>query len=247
VYVSVNANTLVTGDSIGLFGDIAGGLHAQMQAQRKLIRRSMQPGKRVAGAGGSVLTPSAMLSQVGFTQPQDQSFSVPGRVIAGLAADQVNSIQVFNPDIVIPEIVVNDIGNSTPIGDPFTPGTFMGDYANVLDTTKAWKPSVKFICMGTLTRFEQWSSTGGVNNGPRFLTAATPGNAWDNAIRALCAARSDWCEFAEQISWALAMNVQLNTPEPGVNAFLTVDGIHPTAATQVLMGSQLLTHIQFGP
>jgi hypothetical protein len=209
----------------------AGGLSDQINAQRWAMAApswrvpNFSPGR---GAAGPAFP----------TWPALTSFGVAGWQISDLKANQATAIQAFKPKQLIIEIDVNDFAGSTPLPQ------FTADYANVMDTTKLLFPDVKITCLGMLCRVEQWT-----NVGPAYLSspAGLSTNPYDIAIQSLCAARVGWTQYADQKGWSLALNVAGNTPMPGVAAFLTVDGIHPTNPTKVIMGTQLLTHFTLVP
>jgi lysophospholipase L1-like esterase len=143
--------------------------------------------------------------------------------------DHLQSL-IFDND---PTLVMLNVG----INDARAPvENFLDEYANVLARIKAWKPTVKMLCIGLgPLEAEYWTFD---SAGKAVWNPAQPSiNTYDNYIRQ--AATAMGCMFVDWRQFLLAWEV-IHNPGQQVLGFATIDGTHYTDAGQKQLAAAIL-------
>jgi lysophospholipase L1-like esterase len=221
-----------------------------------LVQQLSQPtvtpryGTLAPGASAGIVAHGSTVGSVAPVTGGGQVYAinsgVAGNQIADIEAAIPARITNYNPAVVVMLIGINDC-RGVPIG-PTPLATFRASYDNILATVKSTLPSVQILCVGMFVLFELWASSP--------PPAHFSGNALDsgagsidnyNAQISASAVAHGFPYVDIRAPGGLAEAVQ-NTPEPGVNqGILTVDGIHPGAAGQLVLSTAVRAAFTFSP
>lgn len=210
---------------------------------------------RYASTSGSLSTSAgASLSTVAAVSGGGQVYAiasgVDGNKIADIEAAVASRITDHDPRVVVLEAGTNDVrGLGTSIPTPIV--DFRASYDSVLDDVLAFDPTIAIVCVGILCIQEHWTASGGVHfTGNPYDQGSTTPCIEDYNAEILASATAHGCVYADvRAAAATAESVQ-NTPAPGaIDGVLTgaADGIHPSAAGQLVMSTALYPLFAFTP
>ena len=165
---------------------------------------------------------------------------------SGVAQNKVGDIEraissritAYNPSVLVLEVGVNDC-RGLKTGEPTPLSAFRASYDKILATTHDANPSVRIVCIGILLVREYWSATPSprITGNPYDEGSATPSiEDYNTEIADSCAAHGG--TYVDVRGAAAVAESTMNTPAPGaVDGVLTLpgDGVHPTAAGQMVM------------
>lgn len=228
------------GDSITAFGwfSQAGSLVDQVNATW-----ATPPMARIAAratGGRAVATGGMAVGQL--VQPTQRAISVTSSGVVGnkasdIAADVTNRIIVFNPTVVILDVVINDAIQGT------NATAFQASIDSIVSQTQTALPGVKIMLVSALCYGEQYLAgpAWGANSSDGFILAD------DAALQAVAVKYNQY--YADIRTPLLAYEAVHNTPQPGaVFGIVTGDNTHPISPTgQVLMGTWAFAGVSVAP
>ncbi|MES2339286.1 MAG: GDSL-type esterase/lipase family protein [Pseudomonadota bacterium] len=248
--VSAGTKIVVVGDSItfqGWFSDTESLVGGTGLLVNQLIPplRGARPG--VLAGNASTLAAGAQIGRVGSVTGGGQVAAINSGISQNKVADIEAAIPAritnYNPAVVIVEVGVND-NRGLNSGIPTPLATFRTSYDNVLATTLSTLPSVRIVCVSILLIQEHWATgpppifSGNpydVPSGGGFTPSITE---YNTEIQGSCVAHGG--TFIDVRTPAALAESTMNTPAPGaVDGVLTgaADGIHPSAAGQLIMST----------
>lgn len=259
INVTTGSKVVVVGDSItfqGWFSDtesLVGGTGLLVNQLSSAIV-GVRAGVVAAGASSATVTNSSLRATAAKVSGGGQINAINSGVSQNKIADIEGAIAAritnYSPTVVIIEIGVNDC-RGLNAGAPTPLVTFRASYDNILTTVKATIPTVSIICVGILLVQEHWTASGGIHftTNPYDTGSTIPSiEQYNTEIQASAVAHG--CTYVDiRAAAAIAESVQ-NSPAPGaIDGILTQvsDGIHPSAAGQLVMSTAVAAALQFTP
>ena len=184
-----------------------------------------------AEPGGFVDQLNALVGGAGVTVTAS---GIAGDEAVWLASQVHERVAIFNPDVVVPLIGINDVrvNEATAV--------YAAAYESILYGLRAELPNAQILVVSMLVKGEQWAS-----NPLRWAPSA------DNFIDEKNAAVQPLCTkygavYADVRDHALLYEQAHNTPEPGADlGILTwnVDDFHPGSTGKIQMGTWVMERV----
>lgn len=218
----------------------AGGMQDQMlAAQGPATHGPVYGGVPQSGSSLCIAQGGSTLSQARghYLSIQFSGHGVGGRTSAGFLADvQAGTSPALTqmPSLLFLEFTTNDFGTGVD------PTTCANNMAQAIDLIHAANPACQIVVLSPPICHETWTAVG-----PHLLDGL---DTWAGItqLKAVVAARSSYCTFADVTTDALNHEVAANTPAPGADPFdRTIDSKHPTSAGKLEMATSTMKVLTF--